>query len=73
MTQDELDKAENTLRRLIKFAEKAADDLCAQGQSDASAEMRFIQADLIRAYARGRRLRIPCDDGTVIAPRSGTK
>jgi hypothetical protein len=73
MTQDELNKAESALRRLIKFAEKAADGLCAQGHSEASAEMRFIQADLIRAYARGRKLRVPCDDGSVIAPRSGTK
>jgi len=73
MKQQDLDKATTALMRVIKFAAKAADDLCEAGDYANSAAMRRVQGHATLAYAEGRTICVACDDGTVIQPLSGTK
>lgn len=56
-TQQRLDKGAATLMRLIRQAEKGAEEFCAEGDADASATMHRVAAHLRMAYAEGRALR----------------
>jgi hypothetical protein len=83
--QEELDLNTALLRRtitsvdaLVGRAARKADSLCVEGQHAASADLRAIEADLragaaalTSAFARGRRLAMPDENGTVIIASGG--
>ena len=72
-TQDDLDAATKTLRALIKYTERAADEACARGDNDTSAKFRRAQGHLVLAYAEGRTICAPDGNGGMIQPLSGGK
>ena len=84
--QEQLDKAQRTLRRcieatdgLVAQAKAGADHLCAVGDLPASAQVRAMEASLrlagamlTEAYGKGRALQIQTGGG-VIQPQGGGK
>ena len=71
--QADLDAKTKELRALIEYAGATADALCASGDGQNSAIMRRVQGYLTLAYAEGRCLSMPVDDGGMIQPLSGGK
>lgn len=59
------------LRAIIKSIRAVADDCCADGEAELSADLRLIEAKLTEAYSMGRRLKD--EDGSVIVPMGGGK
>jgi len=71
--QNDLDKATRDLRGLIEYVRGEADAACARGDNDTSAKLREVEGLLTLAYAKGRTVSMPVDDGTTIQPLSGGK
>jgi hypothetical protein len=71
--QQRLDKAADTLFRLMTAAEKGAQEACTAGHYDAAAKLHRMAAHMRLAYAEGRTLQIPSGDGGVIQPAGGGK
>ena len=67
--QEKLDKATSALRRIIKEAEKGADERCKAGDATNSARLRRVVGYLNLAYAEGREI----DLGGGIQPKFGDK
>jgi hypothetical protein len=69
--QERLDGGARMLMRLIKQAEKGAEEACEAGQAQAAARLHRMAAHMRLAYAEGRELTSPMPDGGIITPAFG--
>ena len=72
MNQKRLDADAGRLRRMIDRYNRMADELCAAGQAQQSANIREMVGHLTMAHAKGRLIDCTLDDG-VITPQFGGK
>ena len=72
-TKARLDKGAQMLMRLIRDAEKGAEEACEDGQAQAAARLHRMASYMRLAYAEGRELVLMMPDGGLITPAFGDK